>query len=141
MGIDPRTNSPNDRMKRESSLSSVLDVRIGTYGLDRHHFFQPASLNNVSVADATFACLSFHCDNSHLIADHLSWFTETPDEPKTVEQMVAEKGGRVRTGRKTSGLGGVDGDQGETIEILSDSEADALEKSVQEQEAQQQQQQ
>lgn len=56
----------------------------------------------------------------HLIADHLSWFTQTPDEPKTVEQMVKEKGGRVRTGRKV--LEETGEDQGETIEILSDTE-------------------
>ncbi|CAO1635767.1 unnamed protein product [Sympodiomycopsis kandeliae] len=70
------------------------------------------------------------CKNRHLIADHLQWFTEHPDEPKTVEQMVAEKGGRVRTGRRMADVEGEEGDQGETIEILSDSEADLLEQNV-----------
>ncbi|PWN38301.1 zf-DNL-domain-containing protein, partial [Meira miltonrushii] len=36
------------------------------------------------------------CKNRHLIADHLGWFTDTKDEPKTVEQIVAAHGGRVR---------------------------------------------
>ncbi|CAO1621487.1 unnamed protein product [Parajaminaea phylloscopi] len=63
-----------------------------------------------------------NCKNRHLIADHLSWFTEHPDEPKTVEQIVKEKGGRVRTGRKISD--GTGEDQGETIEILSDTDAE-----------------
>ncbi|EPQ32047.1 uncharacterized protein PFL1_00245 [Pseudozyma flocculosa PF-1] len=38
------------------------------------------------------------CKNRHLIADNLSWFTETADEPKTVEEMVRAKGGKVKWG-------------------------------------------
>lgn len=38
--------------------------------------------------------------------------------------MVKEKGGRVRTGRKVLDDGQ---DQGETVEILSDSDADIIE--------------
>lgn len=60
---------------------------------------------------------------SHLIADHLSWFKDS-HEAKTVEEMVKEKGGRVRTGRKVLDSGE---DQGETVEILSDSDADIIE--------------
>lgn len=51
------------------------------------------------------------CKNRHLIADNLSWFTETEQEPRTIEQMIEAKGGKVRRGSV-----GVDG---ETIEILS----------------------
>lgn len=54
------------------------------------------------------------CKNRHLIADNLSWFTETEDEPRTIEQMIEAKGGKVRRGTV-----GVDGETGETIEILS----------------------
>ncbi|KAN0066505.1 hypothetical protein ACQY0O_000599 [Thecaphora frezii] len=52
------------------------------------------------------------CKNRHLIADNLSWFTETADEPKTIEEMIAAKGGKVRRGTVFS-----DGKDGETIEI------------------------
>ena len=51
------------------------------------------------------------CKNRHLIADNLSWFTENEDEPRTIEQMIEAKGGKV-----TRGSVGADG---ETIEILS----------------------
>jgi protein import protein ZIM17 len=56
-----------------------------------------------------------NCKNRHLIADNLSWFTETDDEPKNVEQMVAAKGGRIRKGVQY-----LDGKDHETIEIFSD---------------------
>ncbi|TKY90029.1 hypothetical protein EX895_000027 [Sporisorium graminicola] len=52
------------------------------------------------------------CKNRHLIADNLSWFTENEGEPRTIEQMIEAKGGTVRRGT-------VDGETGETIEILS----------------------
>ncbi|GAC93970.1 hypothetical protein PHSY_001539 [Pseudozyma hubeiensis SY62] len=52
------------------------------------------------------------CKNRHLIADNLSWFTENEGEPRTIEQMIEAKGGKVRRGT-------VDGETGETIEILS----------------------
>ncbi|PWZ03021.1 zf-DNL-domain-containing protein [Testicularia cyperi] len=52
------------------------------------------------------------CKNRHLIADNLSWFTETKDEPKTIEEIIAAKGGTVRRGTVYS-----DGLDGETIEI------------------------
>lgn len=52
------------------------------------------------------------CKNRHLIADNLSWFTETEQDPRTIEQMIEAKGGTVRRGT-------VDGETGETIEILS----------------------
>lgn len=54
------------------------------------------------------------CKNRHLIADNLSWFTQTEHEPRTIEQMIEAKGGKV-----TRGTLGVDGHSGETIEILS----------------------
>ncbi|CDR88306.1 related to ZIM17-Zinc finger Motif protein, mitochondrial [Sporisorium scitamineum] len=52
------------------------------------------------------------CKNRHLIADNLSWFIESEGEPRTIEQMIEAKGGTVRRGT-------VDGETGETIEILS----------------------
>ncbi|WFD31458.1 hypothetical protein MSPP1_002494 [Malassezia sp. CBS 17886] len=52
------------------------------------------------------------CKNRHLIADNLGWFTETPDQPRTIEDIVREKGGRVRRGTVYA-----DGEGGETIEI------------------------
>ncbi|CAO1626551.1 unnamed protein product [Jaminaea pallidilutea] len=58
------------------------------------------------------------CKNRHLIADHFSWFH---DQSKTVEQLVKEKGGRVRRGNMLAADGQ---DQGETMEILSDTEAE-----------------
>ncbi|KAK0534478.1 hypothetical protein OC834_001868 [Tilletia horrida] len=60
------------------------------------------------------------CQNRHLIADHLGWFTETADEPKTVEEMVAAKGGQVKRGFKYS-----DGRGGHAIEIEPDEDAPA----------------
>uniref|UniRef100_V5F2K3 DNL-type domain-containing protein n=1 Tax=Kalmanozyma brasiliensis (strain GHG001) TaxID=1365824 RepID=V5F2K3_KALBG len=51
------------------------------------------------------------CKNRHLIADNLSWFTESEGEPRTIEQMIEAKGGKVRRGSV--------GADGETIEILS----------------------
>lgn len=57
------------------------------------------------------------CKNRHLIADHLGWFTDTKDQPKTVEQIVAAHGGRVRRGVQYEGENGY-----ETMEILSDSD-------------------
>ncbi|KAK0543072.1 hypothetical protein OC845_006305 [Tilletia horrida] len=52
------------------------------------------------------------CHNRHLIADHLGWFTESSNEPRTVEEMVAAKGGSVKRGFKFS-----DGEGGHAIEI------------------------
>lgn len=74
-----------------------------------------------SVADLVLASgpLS-HCVNSHLIADHLQWFTQTDGEPRTIEEIVAAKGGRVRRGSTYS-----DGQGGETIEIEADSDETA----------------
>lgn len=57
------------------------------------------------------------CKNRHLIADNLGWFTESSDEPRTVEEIVRANGGRVRTGRVYG-----DKDNGETVEIESDSD-------------------
>lgn len=54
------------------------------------------------------------CKSRHLIADNLSWFTETEDDPRTIEQMIEAKGGKVRRGKV--GEGDV---TGETLEILS----------------------
>jgi len=48
----------------------------------------------------------------HLIADHLGWFTDSADEPRNIEQIVAAHGGRVRRGVALS-----DGEGGETLEI------------------------
>lgn len=57
------------------------------------------------------------CKNRHLIADHLGWFTDTKDQPKTIEQIVTAHGGRVRRGVQYEGENGY-----ETMEILSDSD-------------------
>lgn len=57
------------------------------------------------------------CKNRHLIADHLGWFTDSKDQPKTVEEIVAAHGGRIRTGIQYEGQNGY-----ETMEILSDSD-------------------
>jgi protein import protein ZIM17 len=51
------------------------------------------------------------CKNRHLIADNLSWFTDSPDEPRTIEQIVAANGGTVRTCADSPEL------NGETFEI------------------------
>lgn len=76
------------------------------------------------------------CKNRHLIADNLGWFTEKPDEPKNIEDIVRAKGGRVRSGRAflddenqvvtemTEGAL----DQGETLEIFTDSDDAAMNK-------------
>lgn len=58
---------------------------------------------------------------SHLIADHLSWFTQSSDEPKTVEEIVAAHGGRIRRGVQYTGQED-GGKQYETMEILSDTD-------------------
>jgi len=50
----------------------------------------------------------------HLIADNLGWFTDSKDEPRTVEEIVRAKGGRVQVGTLYA-----DGSGGETIEIES----------------------
>lgn len=52
------------------------------------------------------------CKNRHLIADNLGWFTESADEPRTIEDIVRAKNGKVRVGSVYS-----DGRGGETIEI------------------------
>ncbi|SHO78408.1 Similar to S.cerevisiae protein ZIM17 (Protein co-chaperone with a zinc finger motif) [Malassezia sympodialis ATCC 42132] len=54
------------------------------------------------------------CKNRHLIADNLGWFTDSKDEPRTVEEIVRAKGGRVQVGTMYA-----DGSGGETIEIES----------------------
>lgn len=59
------------------------------------------------------------CKNRHLIADNLGWFAESKGEPRTVEEIVRAHGGRVRTGTVYS-----DVDNGETVEIESDSHDD-----------------
>ncbi|KWU42389.1 zf-DNL-domain-containing protein, partial [Rhodotorula sp. JG-1b] len=50
------------------------------------------------------------CNNRHLIADHLHWFSQTPspahptgqplgsEQPRTIEQLMREKGEQVRWG-------------------------------------------
>jgi len=70
-----------------SSLSSALDARIG---------------------------MSMLAHGRHLIADNLGWFTDSKDEPRTVEEIVRAKGGRVQVGTLYA-----DGSGGETIEIES----------------------
>jgi protein import protein ZIM17 len=55
--------------------------------------------------------------NRHLIADHLSWFTESTSDPKTIEQMIEAKGGKVKRG-----VSYVDGKGYETVEMLGDIE-------------------
>jgi hypothetical protein len=57
-----------------------------------------------------------HCSSlyfRHLIADHLSWFTENASEPKTIEQMIEAKGGKVQRGMQY-----VDGKGYETVEMF-----------------------
>ena len=54
------------------------------------------------------------CKNRHLIADNLGWFAQGRGEPKTIEEIVAARGGRVQRGTKYA-----DGEGGETIEIES----------------------
>ncbi|WFD23594.1 hypothetical protein MEQU1_002288 [Malassezia equina] len=54
------------------------------------------------------------CKNRHLIADNLGWFTDSKDEPRTIEEIVRAKGGRVQVGTLYA-----DGAGGETIEIES----------------------
>ncbi|GAA5882753.1 hypothetical protein JCM1840_002593 [Sporobolomyces johnsonii] len=64
------------------------------------------------------------CHNRHLIADHLHWFSQTPsaahptgqpigqEKPRTIEDLMREKGERVRW---------IDeGDDGATIEVAPD---------------------
>jgi protein import protein ZIM17 len=51
----------------------------------------------------------------HLIADHLSWFTENASDPKTIEEIIEAKGGKVRRG-----VNYVDGNGYETMEIYDD---------------------
>ncbi|PWN93554.1 zf-DNL-domain-containing protein, partial [Acaromyces ingoldii] len=53
------------------------------------------------------------CKNRHLIADHLGWFAQDASEPKTIEEMVAQKGGRVQRG-----VNWVDDKGYDTVEIF-----------------------
>ena len=48
----------------------------------------------------------------HLIADHLGWFTQSKDEPRTIEEIVKAKGGKIQRGTALA-----DGQGGDTIEI------------------------
>ncbi|TNY18227.1 DNL zinc finger-domain-containing protein [Rhodotorula diobovata] len=84
------------------------------------------------------------CNNRHLIADHLHWFSQTPspshptgqpigaERPRTVEDLLAEKGESVRRGSIADGgeFAGeregevrwrvserVEGDGGRTVEV------------------------
>lgn len=52
------------------------------------------------------------CKNRHLIADNLGWFTEHANEPRTIEEIVRAKNGKVRVGTAYA-----DGQGGQTIEI------------------------
>lgn len=52
------------------------------------------------------------CKNRHLIADNLSWFTENAGQPRNIEELIAEKGGKLKRGTVYS-----DGLDGETLEI------------------------
>lgn len=56
---------------------------------------------------------------SHLVADNLGWFTENKDKPRTVEEIVRAHGGRVRVGTVYG-----DKENGETVEIESDTHPD-----------------
>lgn len=58
------------------------------------------------------------CKNRHLIADHLSWFTESASDPKTIEQMIEAKGGKVKRGTNY-----VDGNGYETVEIYNEGDS------------------
>lgn len=62
------------------------------------------------------------CNNRHLIADHLHWFSQTPspahptgqplgsEQPRTIEQLMREKGEKVRWGTVGEQENGVDVD-------------------------------
>lgn len=53
----------------------------------------------------------------HLIADHLSWFTENESDPKTIVQIIESNGGKVKRG-----VNYVDGKGYETMEIFDDND-------------------
>ncbi len=75
-------------------------------------------------ASSLFRSNSRFWNTRHLISDQLGWFKDS-HEPKTVEEMVAAHGGRIRRGHKyIGGIAGQEQDQGETIEIESDSQPD-----------------
>ncbi|PWN52063.1 hypothetical protein IE53DRAFT_385536 [Violaceomyces palustris] len=52
------------------------------------------------------------CKSRHLIADNLSWFTDSKNDPRTIEEIVKAKGGKVTRGVKYD-----DGEGGGAIEI------------------------
>ncbi|GAA5990183.1 hypothetical protein JCM10908_005861 [Rhodotorula pacifica] len=73
------------------------------------------------------------CSNRHLIADHLHWFSQTPspahptgqalgaEQPRTIEQLMREKGEQVRWATTTSdetGVEGVDADGRQQIKMV-----------------------
>lgn len=82
---------------------------------------QVSSLCRLEISMAKTACPILQCPscmNRHLIADHLSWFTEDASDPKTIEQMIAAKGGKVKRG-----VSYVDGEGStETVEMVEDEE-------------------
>ncbi|GAA6035691.1 hypothetical protein JCM8097_004973 [Rhodosporidiobolus ruineniae] len=86
------------------------------------------------------------CNNRHLIADHLQWFSQTPstahpqgqpiggETPRTVEHLMREKGEEVKWGeQKEPAVAYVmrerqEGDGGKTVEILGEATQEDLQK-------------
>jgi hypothetical protein len=78
-------------MRRVLYLSSVLGVRIG----------------ELSSTCSRNAFLHFY-PGRHLIADNLSWFKDSTDggRLRTVEDLVKERGEKIRRGELKIGEGG-----------------------------------
>ncbi|PWN31030.1 zf-DNL-domain-containing protein [Jaminaea rosea] len=115
-GEEARSGTPIGQIEQRLSLTFTCAVE-GCGHRSTHEFAKRSYEKGIVIVQCP------ECKNRHLIADHLSWFKDA-GEAKTVEEMVREKGGRVRVGRKALEDGV---DQGETVEILSDSDAEALE--------------
>ncbi|KAL9933206.1 hypothetical protein V8E36_007924 [Tilletia maclaganii] len=99
------TQQPLGEIKPRLSLTFTC-AASGCGHRSSHEFSKQAYTRGVVIVQ----CPS--CQSRHLIADHLGWFTETADEPRTVEEMVAAKGEQVQRGFKYS-----DGKGGHAIEI------------------------
>lgn len=94
-----------------SDVRSMFTISPVTTSLDSNssQIFSLSSSPSPIILPRFFAVLF---SSRHLIADHLGWFTDSADEPRNIEQIVAAHGGRVRRGVALS-----DGEGGETLEI------------------------